>query len=106
MYLKRYNKKGLEASIFLVTLPLMFNIVSIFIVLYYYLGLSLLAPLGPIAIGIFMIITGFRINHLLERWYLEKDNFRVISLPSIFYLFAPIYYLSSFLIFPFTFRFL
>ena len=115
LFLKKYKEKGLEAAIFLLTLPSTLYLVAIVnyltqIVLQRHNNIFFY----PIWIGLIILSIAFTINKLLKVQYLTKHDYiesnakayGSLPLKTLTMLFAVIYYLFSAFVFFYSLKFL
>ncbi len=102
IYLKKHQLKGIEASIYALTIVLIFNFLTFLNALDSFIELDIY---NFIVKSVFALIFGFGINKYLEKKYLKEEKFSDLQLSSWFYLFPPIYYFSSIFLFVLSLRY-
>jgi hypothetical protein len=102
IYLGKFGKKGVEASIYALTIVLMFNFITAITFLFYIIQIDVI---NFITSSVVAIAFGLWINKVLEKNYLQGERFRDLLLPKIFYFITPIYYLASVLMFIISLRY-
>lgn len=99
-YLHRYGQQGLLAAIFLLTIPLCLNIVSLLILLVHLLVPEAFRTMSPIIFGIGIILLAILIDRFLKRVYLRKDvSFKASGYKLFYYVTGPVYYILSIILF-------
>jgi hypothetical protein len=101
---KRHSEKGLTLAIWLTSLAITFNAMSVLNILIGVLGLGL--HYEPIHVGILVISLYYLISNRIELKLIKQQRFQEINLSVVLYLFGPIYLLISIIVFPLTFRYL
>jgi len=107
VYVRKHGPKGIEASIYGLTIPLTFNFITLFtFVIFYFRKLIYDIDIINFISGTLMfIVSAIAINEYLERRYLKSENFVDLHLPKVFYIFAPVHYLISVLLFVVSLRY-
>lgn len=71
-FLKKYKGKGLEASVFILTVPYVFIFVGILFYISQYVGIIRSFTSNPLLVGLLMLITLFTTHRILTNIYLPK----------------------------------
>jgi hypothetical protein len=107
VYLYKRNEKGLQASIFLLSVALGLNMLTLIIYVSGIFFPGLIRLLNPLGFGVLVVIGLYLTDKFIRRAYVT--NGREITPPKlkpIFYLLGPMYYVGSAVLFFISFRYI
>ena len=107
IFLRKHEAKGIEASIYGLTFPLTLNLIVLLTLILYLFRILIyqIALLNFMSTSLIAVVFFFGINKYLENRYLKNKAFVDLYLPKIYYLFAPLHYLISVILFVICLRF-